>query len=264
MKKVLLCLILSSTFAAATIAQNIATVNGTPIPKERKKALIEQIQQMNPGATLSEEEISQLKDNLITQEVLYQEAVKQGLDKTPQFKEQMELMRRSILIRNLFDDYAKKNPIDDKTIQEEYTKIIAASTAEYAVRHILLEKEGDAKDLIAQINNGADFAELAAAKSIDEDTAKEGGSLGWITPDGGWVVEFAQAMKELKKGEITKEPVKTKYGWHIIKVDDIRTPEFPELDNDMKAQLTRFLQEKAFAEYQKKLIDSADVKINGK
>ena len=266
MKKVLLSMILSSAFAATAIAQNIATVNGTPIPAAREKMLIEQIEQMNPGTTLKQEEIDQLRDNLITQEVLYQEAIKQGLDKTPHFKEQMEIMQRSVLIKNLFDSYAKKNPIDDKAIEAEYTKIIEASSIEYTVRHILVEKEEEAKELITQIEKGADFAELAKTKSIDKGTAPEGGLLERVTSEG-MVPEFAKAMEELKKGEVSKAPVKTRYGWHIIKMEELHKPskeDFPELDDRMKEQLKQILQDRAFSEYQKKLIDSADIQLNKK
>lgn len=263
MKKVLLSILISSAFATTAIAQNIATVNGTPVPVEREKILIEQFQQMNPGEKINEEELAQLRDHLVTQEILYQEAVKQGLDKTPEFKEKIEAISRNTLITDLFNEYAKKNPIEDKAIQAEYQKIIDASGTEYYVRHILVEKEEDAKDIIDQLNKGADFNELAKTKSTDTGTAENGGLLDWTTPEG-LVPEFAQAMKALGKGNVTQTPIKTRYGFHVIKVEDTRKPnkeDFPELDDNMKSQLRRFLQEKSFSEYQKKLIDAADVKL---
>lgn len=264
MKKLLLTAILGSSLMTPVLAQNIATVNGTPIPVEREKFLIQQIEKMNGGTTLGQNEIDQLKDNLISQEVLSQEAIKQGLDKTSEFKEQMELTRRAVLLNMLHESFVNKNPITDKAIEDEYNKMIAAGSTEYLARHILVEDEAQAKNLIAQIKKGAKFSELASKHSADKGSAAEGGLLGWSRPDS-YVPEFAQAMENLKKGEITQVPVKSPYGWHIIKLEDVRSvkkEDFPALDANIKAQLRAALENRAFAEYQDKLIKAADIKLS--
>lgn len=263
MKKLLLVAALGSSLMAPVFAQNIATVNGTPIPVEREKFLILQIEKMNGGAKLSQNDIAQLKDNLISQEVLAQEAIKQGLDKTPEFKEQMELTRRAILLNILHEDFIKKNPITDKAIEDEYNKMIEAGSTEYLARHILVEDEAQAKDLIAKIQKGIRFADLASENSIDKGSAAEGGLLDWARPNI-YVPEFAQALAELKKGEVTQTPVKSPYGWHIIKLEDVRSvnkEDFPALDDNIKAQLRNALENKTFAEYQDKLLKAADIKL---
>ena len=259
MKKTALSILLAAAMVAPAMAQNIATVNGKPIPSARERVLVEQLQRANPGSTIDE---NQVKDNLITQEVLSQEAIKLGLDKTETYREQVEVMRRSLLIAALYENYVAKHPISDKDISAEYERMKTLMSTEYQARHILVATEEQAKDIINQINQGAKFADLATQYSLDKGTASEGGLLDW-SPATTYVPQFAQALQDLKKGQLTAAPIQTQYGWHVIKLEDIRqnnAADFPALNDNIKAQLRDQMEQRGFLEYQEKLIQSADIK----
>ena len=228
---------------------NVAVVNGVPIPQSRVDFVIKaQAQQAQPGQAAPKdtpEFRQQVKDVLITREVLTQEAIKKGLDKNPEVETQLEMAKQDFLIRAYFDDFIKTNvPTDEQTLAE-YEKIKAAQTdngkkMEYRVRHILVKvdptsdpkklkvAEQKAKALVAELNkaNGKNFAQLAKAKSDDEGTKGEGGQLDW-TDGSNLVKEFSDAMTNLPKGSYTKVPVKTRFGYHIILVEDVRPIQFP-------------------------------------
>jgi peptidyl-prolyl cis-trans isomerase C len=230
----------------AAHAQNIAIVNGKAVPKSRMEPLLQQA--MSQGQPLSPELEVQVRDEAVLREMFMQEAEKQGLAATPQYKAQMELARQSILIRELFTEFQKKNPITEADIQAEYDKFKAqASGTEYRASHILVEKEDDAKALIAQIKGGAKFEELAKKNSKDPGSAEKGGDLDWANP-GSYVPEFSQAMVKLKKGEMTMEPVKSQFGYHIIRVDDTREAQFPPLD-EVKPQIQQRLAQIKIAKF---------------
>jgi peptidyl-prolyl cis-trans isomerase C len=160
----------------------------------------------------------------------------------------MELARQSILIRELFADYQKKNPVTDADIQAEYDKFKgAAGGTEYRARHILVEKEDEAKALITQIKGGASFEDLAKKNSKDPGSGANGGDLDFAAP-GSYVPEFSQAMVKLKKGEMTDTPVKSQFGYHIIKLDDTREAKFPPLE-EVKPQIQQRLGQQKLAQF---------------
>ena len=224
----------ASAVALAAQAQNIATVNGKPVPKSRVDVLLKQA--ARSGQPVGPELQQQAKDQVVLREIFVQEAEKKGVPASADYKEQMELARQSILIRELFEDYKKKNPVTDDEAKAEYDKFKASATGtEYRARHILVEKEDEAKALIAQIKGGASFEELAKKNSKDPGSGANGGDLDFAAPSA-YVPEFSQAMVKLKKGEMTQEPVKTQFGYHIIRLDDTREAQFPSFD-DVKGQL---------------------------
>jgi peptidyl-prolyl cis-trans isomerase C len=233
----------------AAQAQNIATVNGKPVPKSRADALLSQVQKQAQARNqpLPPEIDKLVKDKVVTDEILTQEAERRGLAASPDFKQQMDLARQSILISLLSADVDKKTTISDADIQKEYDRFKAqASGTEYRVQHILVEKEDDAKSLIAQLKAGAKFEDLAKKNSKDPGSAEKGGDLDFAGPNA-YVPEFSQAMVKLKKGEYTQEPVKTQFGYHIIKLVDTRDAKFPPLA-EVKPQIQqRLAQEKAAA-----------------
>jgi len=212
----------------AATAQNIAIVNGKAVPKARVDLLLQQAQKA--GQQVTPEMSGLAKDEVVRREIFAQEAEKRGIAAQPDYKAQMELARQSILIRELFEDFKKKNPVTDAEAKAEYDKFKAQATGtEYRARHILVEGEEDAKALIAQIKGGAKFEDLAKAKSKDPGSGENGGDLDFAKPES-YVPEFGQAMSKLKKGEMTDAPVKTQFGWHIIRLDDVRDAQFPEFD----------------------------------
>jgi len=227
-------------------AQNIAVVNGKAIPKARVEVLMSQA--LKQGQQKTPELESQVRDEVVLREMFMQEAEKLGMASTPEYKAQMELARQTILIRELFTDYQKKNPVTDAEIQAEYDKFKAQSAGtEYRARHILVEKEDEAKALIAQIKGGAKFEDLAKKSSKDPGSGANGGDLDFAAP-GSYVPEFSQAMVKLKKGEMTETPVKSQFGYHIIKLEDTREAKFPPIE-EVKPQIEQRLGQMKMAKF---------------
>ena len=230
-----------SLAAPLVSAQNIAVVNGKAVPKARVDAMIEQIlkspqQPGQPPMTRSPELEQKVKDEIVLREIYIQEAERLGLQRSADYKTQMEFARQSILIRALFTDAEKKLGTTDAEARAEYDRIKAANgDKEYRARHILVEKEEDAKALIAQIKGGAKFEDLAKKNSKDPGSAENGGDLDWANP-GNYVPEFSAAMTKLQKGQVTDAPVKSQFGFHIIKLEDVRAVQFPAFE-EVKDQI---------------------------
>ena len=258
MKKVLLTAVAAASIGLAlpAAAQNVAIVNGKPVPKERVEMLSAQL--AKAGRQVSPEMQGQLKDEVITREIFMQEAQKRGLDASDDYKAQLELARQTILIRELFADYQKQNPVTDAEVKAEYDKFAAANSGkEYKARHILVEKEDEAKKIIADLKKGSKFEELAKKLSKDPGSGQNGGDLDWANPSS-YVPEFAEAMIKLKKGETTPAPVKSQFGWHVIRVDDIRDAQMPKFD-EVKPQIAQQLQQQKLAQFQESLRKAAKV-----
>ena len=236
-----------ASFAAQ--AQNIAVVNGKPVPKSRVDTIVSQVQKQAAarGQQLPPDFDKLVRDKVVTDEILSQEAERRGLATSSEFKAQMELARQSILIGLLSQDLDKTSKVSDAEVQKEYDKFKAQATGtEYKVRHILVEKEDEAKALLSQLKAGAKFEDLAKKNSKDPGSAQNGGELDFAAPSS-YVPEFSQAMVALKKGETTETPVKTQFGYHIIRLDDTRAAQFPPLA-DVKPQIQqRLAQQKAQA-----------------
>ena len=242
----------AAAFTPAVVqAQNIAVVNGKAVPKSRVDALTAQVtkQAAARGQPLPPDFDKLVRDKVVLDEIFVQEAEKRGLTATAEFKTQMELAREQILVEALQTDFVKKNPVSEAELKSEYDKIKAAqgSGTEYRARHILVEKEDEAKALIAQIKGGAKFEDLAKTKSKDPGSGENGGDLDFAAPNA-YVPEFSQAMVKLKKGEMTETPVKSQFGFHIIKLEDTRETQFPAL-GDVKAQLEQRLMQQKLAKF---------------
>jgi peptidyl-prolyl cis-trans isomerase C len=255
MKKLSLAAVALATVLPTLVqAQNIAVVNGKTVPKARFDALIGQIVKQGQPRTPDLER--QVKDELVLREIFVQEAQRRHLDTTEDYKIQLEMQRQNILIREMFADFSKTNPVTDAEIKAEYDKLKAqAGGKEYRARHILVEKEEEALSIITQLKGGADFNELAKKLSKDPGSAPNGGDLDWA-PSGNYVPEFGQAMTQLEKGKSTEKPVKTQFGWHVIRLDDVRDVQFPPLD-EVKAQLQQRLQQQKLAKFRDGLKDKA-------
>jgi peptidyl-prolyl cis-trans isomerase C len=263
MKKLSLVAVALAVLApVAAQAQNIAVVNGKAVPKARFEALITQITKQGQPKTPDLER--QVKDELVFREILVQEAQRRHLDTTEDYKLQLDLQKQNILIRTLFDDYNKTNPVTDAELKAEYDKLRGqAGEKEYHARHILVEKEDEAKAIITQLKGGASFADLAKKNSKDAGSAQNGGDLDWSAP-GSYVPEFAQAMSKLEKGKMTEVPVKTQFGWHVILLEDIRDVQFPPLE-EVKAQLLQRMQQQKLTKFREDLKTKArtDYKFGG-
>ncbi|MBL8332711.1 MAG: peptidylprolyl isomerase [Rubrivivax sp.] len=246
-----LALALTTLLAAgAAQAQNIAIVNGKPVPKARVDTLVQQAEKA--GQKVSPEMMQQARDQVVLREIFVQEAERRGLQGSADYRAQMELARQSILIRQLFDDYRVKNPITDEAAKAEYDKFKAQATGqEFRASHILVEKEDEAKDLIKQIKGGAKFEDLAKKHSKDPGSGANGGDLDFAKADA-YVPEFSKAMTGLKKGEMTETPVKSQFGFHIIRLDDTRDAQFPAFD-DVKGQIKQRLEQVKMQQFQEDL-----------
>jgi peptidyl-prolyl cis-trans isomerase C len=234
----------------AVTAQNIATVNGKAVPKARVDLLLQQAQRA--GQQVSPEMQGQARDQVVIREIFAQEAERRGIAASADFRAQMELARQSILIRELFEDWRKKNPVTDDAAKTEYDKFKAqAAGTEYRARHILVEKEDEAKALLARLKAGAKFEDLAKASSKDTGSATNGGDLDFAKPES-YVPEFSAALVKLQKGQTTESAVKSQFGWHIIRLDDTREASFPPFD-DVKAQIKQRIEQVNLQRYQDEL-----------
>lgn len=243
-----------------TKQKNVAIVNGVGIPQARldfiaKSQLAQsQGQPGQPGQQPlqdSPEFRNNLREILITREILYQEAVKRKLDKSPDYQTQLDLAKQQIILAVLIDDLSKKLTPTEADVRKEYERVKAERGGEvgkqYKSRHILVKEEADAKHIIADLEAGGDFAAIAKEKSEDTGTKEQGGELDWSEAEG-YVQPFGEALKALKKGERTKEPVKTSYGYHIIELEDVKSLPFPEFDQ-VKPQIQQQLATKIRDDY---------------
>jgi peptidyl-prolyl cis-trans isomerase C len=245
-----------AALAPVANAQNVAIVNGKAVPVSRVEALSQQV--ARSGRQVTPEIEKQIREEIINREIFMQEAQSRGLDGTEDFKNQLELARQGILIRELFTDYQKKNPTSDADVKAEYDKFVAANSGkEYKARHILVEKEDQAKALIAQLKKGGKFEDLAKKNSKDPGSGAKGGDLDWAAP-GNYVKEFSEAMVSLTKGKMTETPVKSQFGYHIIRLDDVRQAQLPKFD-DVKAQVAQQLQQQKLAKFQEELRGKAKI-----
>ena len=231
-----------------------ATVNGAPISERLVAAMLKQ--RTDLGKPITAEVRKTYIDNLAMQLIVTQEAVKKGLDKVPEVADKLELSRQSMLIDAFVQDYFKNNPVTDDMLKAEYDKIKAqVSGTEYKARHILVEQEAEAKDIIAKLNkNPKAFEALAKEKSKDTGSKANGGELGWFDPRG-MVPEFGLAVTKLAKDKFTEEPVKTQFGYHVILLEDSRPLQVQPLEK-IKPQLTQQLQQQNL----KKLFDEMKAK----
>lgn len=252
-----LLLALLAMAAAPAFSQNIAVVNGKPIPTSRLNAVVKSV--VDQGQQPDSPQLrDQIKRELIEREVLMQEAEKLGFSKNAQVRQALDGARQSIVVNAMVRDYVAKNPVPDAEIKAEYDKEKARiGDKEYHVRHILLENEADAKAAIAKIKGGQKFEDVAKASSKDSGSAANGGDLDWAAP-AAFPPEFAAAVTALQKGAVTENPVRTQAGFHVIKVDDVRATKFPTLE-EVKPQVAEQLMQRKLMGYQEQLVKKAKV-----
>lgn len=257
MKRIIM-LAAACAIAVPAFAQNVATVNGKPITQKSLDDFVKLL--VAQGATDSPQLREQVKQEMISRQIFVQAAEKQGLAKQSSVSTEIELARQGILLRALMTDYLAKHPVTDAQVQAEYDKYKKEEEGklEYKVRHILVKDEKTANDLLAQIKaDKSKFDDLAKKNSQDPGSAEKGGDLGWAPPSN-YVPPFAEAVSQLKKGELVSKPVQTQFGWHIIQVDDTRPVEFPALDQ-VRPQIEEMLRQQALSNYQKELRAAAKI-----
>ena len=243
---------------AAFASDALATVNGKAI----KQSVYDYI--AKDAAARGQKVDAQVKqaitNKLIDSELVYQEAQKLGLDKQADYIAREELSRRELLTSTFLQDFVKKNPVSDadtKAAYEEYKK--AYGDKEYSARHILVKTEVEAKDIIAQLGKGGDFAKIAKEKSMDPGSKDKGGDLGWFSP-ASMVKPFSDVAVNLQKGAISMSPVQTQFGWHVIKLIDTRTAQ-PLPYEKVKDGLQKNLQQRDLEKMMAELRTKAKVDI---
>lgn len=250
-----LLVVLLAAVALPALAQNLAIVNGKKVPSSRVDVMVKQM--VAQGQQDSPQLRAMIKEELINREILIQEADKMGLGNNAEVKNQLEIARQSIVIRSLVADFLKKNPVKDADIQAEYDKFKAqAGDKEYHARHILVEKEDEAKAIIAKLKSGSKFEDLAK-QSKDPGSAARGGDLDWAAP-ASYVKPFSDAMVALQKGQITETPVQSQFGFHVIKLEDVRAAKIPALE-EVKPQISESLQQKKLQAFQQELRKKAKI-----
>ncbi|WP_322400268.1 peptidylprolyl isomerase [Massilia luteola] len=251
-----LLLAMTAMVALPSFAQNVATVNGKPIPAAKVDQVVKQVVAQGK-ATDSPQLREAIKKDLIGREVLIQEADKQGVGTRPDVKNAIDNARQSIIINAMLADYIKKNPVKDADIKAEYDKYKAqVGDKEYHARHILVGTEDEAKQIIAKLKGGAKFEDLAK-QSKDPGSAPNGGDLDWANP-ASFVPEFSKAMTSLQKGQVTETPVHTQFGWHVIKLEDVRPAKVPPLE-EVKQQVAESLQQRKLAAFREELMKKAKI-----
>ena len=247
-----LSLVLAAPLSAQ--AQNIAIVNGKAVPKSRIDVLLKQV---GAQATAQNQQLppdidQRARDKVVLDEIYSQEAEKRGMAANADYRQKLEQARQGLLIQALFADYQVKNPVTESEMKAEYEKFKAQSAGtEYRARHILVEKEEEAVALIAQIKAGGSFEELAKTQSKDPGSGANGGDLDFANP-GAYVPEFSQALVKLQKGEMTQTPVKSQFGYHIIKLEDTRAAQFPPYE-EVKGQLQQRMAQVKLEKYREEV-----------
>ena len=247
------------TAASAENGVTVATVNGTAISKNRIDMLLSQ--GAGQGRPDTPEARLAIIDQLAMQMVIAEEAAKKGMDKLPEVTERLEMVRQSVLANTYVQDFMKTHPVTDEALKAEYDRIKATVTGkEYKARHILVEKEAEAKDIIAKLQKdvGA-FGKLALEKSKDPGSKTRGGDLGWFDPSR-MVPEFGTAVSKLEKGKFTLEPVKSQFGYHVILLDDSKPVEAPPFEQ-VKPNLTQQLQQQNLKKQLDDLKSKAKIEI---
>ncbi|MCZ7563998.1 MAG: peptidylprolyl isomerase [Burkholderiales bacterium] len=243
---------LAQTTKPAAAPAKAATVNGVAIPQSRVDVIVRA--QAQQGVPDSPQLRQAIRDRLVMDEIVSQEAARKGLTKSPEVQAQLDLVRQRVIVSAYQADFMKSHPVSEAQVKAEYDRIRASmGDREYKARHILVEKQEEASEIIAKLKRGEKFEELAKS-SKDQGSKDRGGALDWNSP-AGYVKPFSDAMVKLEKGKHTDAPVQTQYGWHVIQLDDVRPAKFPAMD-EVKGQLVERLQqqalEKNFAELRAK------------
>ena len=247
--------LISAPLGTVLAANTVATVNGKPISQDTYEKFLS----MNSRGGQQQVNREMLINELVNRELLYQAALKQKVDKDAEVKFILDQQRRETIANAGLSKIMQKDPITEADLKKVYdTQVMNGNSQEYKARHILLKTEEDAKAVIAELDSGAVFEDVAKAKSTGP-TGPKGGDLGWFSPQQ-MVPEFSQAASELQKGKYTKAPVKTRFGWHVIKLEDSRKLDPPKYD-DVKQQIAKSIQQQRIREYLMELRKKAKIDI---
>jgi peptidyl-prolyl cis-trans isomerase C len=242
--------------AKSDASADVAIVNGVHITRNTFDYYV-QGASGKPASEATPEQKAQLLENLIRGELVAADAEKTGIAKQSETQAILQLARLNVLQQAASQAYLKDKKATDEDLKKEYdTQVAALAKTEYHARHVLVATEQFAQKLVAQLEKGAKFEELAKKESMDP-SKENGGDLGWFTPDR-MVPSFSAAVLQLKKGEYTHTPIQTQYGWHVIRLDDTRDLAPPPFDS-VKDRLVQIVEAKKFKAYTDELAKSAKI-----
>jgi peptidyl-prolyl cis-trans isomerase C len=240
----------------AAESTTIAKVNGVAVPRARQDLLMQQ--QGARGMPDNEQTRAMVRDELINREVLYQEAQKTGVGKKPEVQAQLDMARQEVMVSAFVRDWVRTHPVTDADVQKEYDRAKSQTgDKEYRARHILVETEEQAKSLIDELKKGGKFEDLATKNSKDPGSAQRGGDLDWNVPST-YDKQFADALVKLEKGKYTDTPVRSRFGYHIIMLEDVRPVKFPAL-NEVRQRISQQVTQSRIEELVKSLRAKAKV-----
>jgi len=243
--------------AAAPAVPAVATIDGTPISRVEYDTYLKSLLRGRPAGDLTTEQKNQVLDELINMQVLAEQATKEGVEKDPDVAAQLQVVRMRVLADAESAKYLKDKEPTDAELHAEYdTAIAAMDKTEYHARHILVPTKEQAEQVIKKIKGGAKFEDVAKAQSTDGSKAN-GGDLGWFTLTR-MAKPFGDAVKVLKKGEMTQEPVQTQFGWHVIKLEDTRETAAPPFEQ-VKQQVNNGVIQKKLQAYVESLKKNAKI-----
>jgi peptidyl-prolyl cis-trans isomerase C len=242
---------------AAAAPAPVATIDGTPISRLEYDVYLKSLLQGRPTADLTAEQRGQVLDEMINMELLAAQGTKDGVDKDPDVAGRLDVVRMRVLADAESQKFLKDKEPTDAELHAEYdTAIGAMDKTEYHARHILVASKDQAEQIIKKIKGGAKFEDVAKAQSTDGSKAN-GGDLGWFTLTR-MAKPFGDAVKNLKKGEMTQEPVQTQFGWHVIKLEDTRETAPPPFEQ-VKQQVTNGVIQKKLQAYVESLKKTAKI-----
>lgn len=245
--------------AEAAKVTTVATVNGEKLSSTLFDTFVQAVMGGNNNhEPPTDEQKKQLTDQLINMALAAQTGEKEGLGKDPQVAARLQLLQMQILAEAASEKFIKAHPVSESELKAEYDTQVAGMPKEYRARHILVDKKETAEEIIKQLNAGADFAKLAEKDSKDS-SAKQGGELGWFTLQT-MVKPFSDAVAALEVGKFTETPVQSEFGYHVILLEEVRTPEAPAFDQ-VKPQVEMFVQRKKLQEYLDGLRKTAKIQM---
>jgi peptidyl-prolyl cis-trans isomerase C len=248
-----------ATPAAEAPAERVATVNGKPVPKSEFDLYIANMSRQ-AGRDVTEEQKGEMLDQYIKMQLAAEEAVKDGVEKDAKVRDQLALARLQVLLEAGMQKYLDSHPVADSELRPEYDRQVAALPREYHARHILVDDQAAAEAITKELEKGADFAKLAAKRSKDT-TGKSGGDLGWFTLDS-MVKPFSDAVRTLAPGELTRQPVKSEFGWHVIKLEESRASSAPPFE-EVKDRVKTLVQRKKLQTHLDELVKAAKIEKTG-
>jgi peptidyl-prolyl cis-trans isomerase C len=245
--------------ATAKATTVVATVNGKAIDSEMLNVFVLAVSSNNPAAEVTAEQKKQMLEQLINMTLAAQAGEKEGLENDAAVKARMQLLKTQLLAEAATEKYMKAHPVSESETKAEYDTQVANMPKEYKARHILVESKEKADEIIKQLAAGGDFAKIASKESKDAGSGKNGGDLGWFSAQS-MVKPFADAVAAMQKGQTTPQPVQSEFGWHVINLEDIRSPAAPAYD-DVKQQVEMLSQRKKLQAYLDELRKTAKIQI---